>query len=54
MILGIKPIVTEVKMPILKTCTKCRLILPLHEFGKDRAKKDGKASACRDCMKKTS
>jgi hypothetical protein len=35
-----------------KTCTKCERELPLSEFHKNRATKDGLQSWCKDCFRK--
>lgn len=34
-----------------KNCSKCNQLLPLNAFGKDKSKKDGLTSKCRDCRK---
>ena len=34
-----------------KTCTKCKRSLPLDSFSRDRSKKDGLRSQCRECQK---
>lgn len=41
-----------IKVEQLKRCTKCELELPLNKFTKDRTKKDGFYSNCKDCRKK--
>lgn len=33
-----------------KTCSTCRLVLPLDAFNKNRSFKDGLANQCRDCL----
>lgn len=35
-----------------KYCFKCKLILPIDQFGKDRQKKDGLYSYCKSCNSK--
>lgn len=35
----------------MKTCTKCNETKPYSEFSKDRSKKDGYKSNCKDCCK---
>lgn len=36
----------------MKTCIRCKRILPLSEFGKNKTKKDGLQSFCRSCQAK--
>lgn len=36
---------------ISKSCSKCKQIKPLSEFGKDRRKKNGLRSRCKSCQK---
>lgn len=38
----------------MKTCTLCQIEKSLDEFNKDKIKKDGRSSRCRDCNKHTS
>ena len=38
----------------MKTCSKCREIKPFSDYGKNRAKKDGLQSRCKDCRKEYS
>ena len=33
----------------LKQCSKCKVLKPYKEFGKDKTKKDGHASQCKIC-----
>jgi len=35
----------------MKKCTKCKEEKPLEEFNKDKEKKDGRRSACKECSK---
>ena len=35
----------------MKTCTKCKRRLPKNKFGKDKNKKDGLSSWCKECRK---
>lgn len=34
-----------------KQCSKCKRILPVSEFCKNKARKDGLADMCKDCIK---
>lgn len=34
----------------MKICTKCGKVKPLSEYSKDKAKKDGLKTQCKDCM----
>lgn len=36
----------------MKVCTKCKTLLPLSNFGKDKTKSDGYYSSCKDCNEK--
>ena len=38
----------------MKTCSKCREIKPFSDYGKNRAKKAGLQSRCKDCRKEYS
>ena len=33
----------------MKTCSKCKLVLPLEEFAKDRCQSSGYSPSCRNC-----
>ena len=33
------------------TCPKCKIIKPISEFNKDKSKKSGLCSKCKDCQK---
>lgn len=35
----------------MKHCAKCNTNKPLEEFSKNKTRKDGKMSSCKDCMK---
>lgn len=35
----------------MKTCTQCKIDKSLSEFNKNKARKDGHANVCRECMK---
>ena len=35
---------------VMKTCRECGIAKPAHEFGKNKARKDGLAIRCKDCM----
>lgn len=39
---------TRVKL-VMKTCSKCGLLLPASEFNRDRSKRDGLDTYCRVC-----
>lgn len=38
---------------ITKVCSKCKMNLPLENFGNDKTTKDGKYSSCKSCVKKS-
>ena len=37
---------------VLKICTACKLSKPLSEYNKNRSRKDGRQSRCRECDRK--
>ena len=36
---------------MLKTCSNCKIEKPFEQFGKDKYKKDGLLSRCKECVK---
>ena len=36
----------------MKICSKCRTLMPLSNFSKNKTKKDGYSYHCKECMKK--
>ena len=39
------------ELPQMKTCSKCKLQLPVSKFALDKQKRDGHYSSCRDCVR---